>query len=376
VSDTSNIEWTDASWNCLAGCEAVSPGCANCYAATMTRRLEAMGQADYTGLTTKKHFNGTVRCLPDKLSIPLKWKKPRRVFVNSMSDLFHEDVPDEFIDRVFATMSLTPQHTYQVLTKRAERMYKYIYGWPKGMSRGHHIALRRNKDGTALATIPPTHSPTGSFEDGTGPTVKLPLPNVWLGVSAEDQQRADERIPWLLKTPAAVRFVSAEPLLGPLDISPWLRASCSAHPKSDGYKCCAGNAPRYAPLTWVIVGGESGPKARPMHPAWVRQIRDQCQQAGVPFFFKQWGAYSYHEGIAGPVENTIRWEPPIPASAFSGNRLLHWDSENCQFQRPASDATVADVMGVGSVLAAKVGKHDSGRLLDEMEWSEFPDAHA
>ena len=284
MAANSGIEWTGDTWNCLSGCEAISPGCAHCYAATMTRRLEAIGQADYTGLTTAKHFNGVVRCLPHKLDIPLKRKKPTTYFVNSMSDLFHEDVPDDFIDRVFAVMSLCPQHTFQVLTKRAERMQRYLYNWPNGMSRGHHVALQRNEAGDGLASIPHRHHPNGSFSDGTGPTVKLPLPNVWLGVSAEDQQRADERIPWLLKTPAAVRFVSAEPLLGPITLDSGPR----------------GGPPRYMSievdhnddrmLDWVIVGGESGGGSRPCDLTWIRSIVKQCQAAGVPCFVKQVGA--------------------------------------------------------------------------------------
>lgn len=224
MASNSNIEWTDASWNCLAGCEAVSPGCAHCYAATMTRRLEAMGQKDYAGLTTAKHFNGTVRCLPDKLDIPLRWRKPRRVFVNSMSDLFHEDVPDEFIDKVFAVMSLCPQHTFQVLVKRAERMYDYL-------------SSRAKSSKFWEAACPTGYALRWEHEGKSHPLVQFPLSNVWMGVSCEDQARANDRIPWLLGAKAAVRFVSAEPLLGPIDFTPWLYGS-----------------PR---LDWIIAGGES-----------------------------------------------------------------------------------------------------------------------
>jgi len=251
----SNIEWTDETWNPIAGCEAVSPGCAHCYAATMTRRLEAMGQKDYAGLTTAKHFNGKVRCLPDKLSIPLKWRKPRRVFVNSMSDLFHEDVPDEFIDRVFAVMAFCPRHTFQVLTKRAERMARYF----------NKREMRITFVGNAAIRMKLTD------KDFRGP---WPLKNVWLGVSAEDQQRADERIPWLLKTPAAVRFISAEPLLGPIDLAQSIVNRRRGDPDPN----------------WVIVGGESGRNSRACRVEWGNDIMAQCTAAGVPAFRKQFGS--------------------------------------------------------------------------------------
>lgn len=268
MAATSSIEWTGATWNPVVGCEAVSPGCAHCYAATMTRRLEAMGQADYTGLTTAKHFNGQIRLLPHKLDIPLKRRKPTTYFVNSMSDLFHEDVPDEFIDRVFAVMALCPQHTFQVLTKRAERMAAYISA---AENRVAHV-----RDLNAL-------------EFGTLDCRPLwPLRNVWLGVSCEDQQRADERIPWLLKTPAAVRFISAEPLLGELEIKGFMHDSICFETLDDIGCICS--EPREVHLDWVIVGGESGPGARPMRLEWAQSIVEQCKDAAVPCFVKQLGA--------------------------------------------------------------------------------------
>lgn len=263
MATNSHIEWTDASWNCLAGCEAVSPGCAHCYAATMTRRLEAMGQKDYAGLTTDKHFNGTVRCLPDKLAIPLRWRKPRRVFVNSMSDLFHEDVPDEFIDRVFAVMALCPQHTFQVLTKRAARMQRYMAP----------MARKFGDAGPAVA-LSQLLGQHGETEDlirkrlrGEPLETTRPLSNVWLGVSVEDQKRKD-RMDFLRQTPAAVRFLSCEPLLedlGELDL--------------EG-------------IHWVIAGGESGHGARPCDLSWIRSIIDQCQDWKVPCFVKQIGSHA------------------------------------------------------------------------------------
>ncbi len=211
---TSAIEWTDATWNPLTGCDKISPGCKHCYAERMSRRLKSMRQANYRNgfeLTLHEHA----------LDIPKKWKSPRTVFVNSMSDLFHKDVPLEFIAKVFRVMAETPQHRYQVLTKRSDRLAELApeLAWPS---------------------------------------------NVWMGVSVENLKYA-HRIEHLQTVPAAVRFLSLEPLLGPL---PELNL--------DG-------------IHWVIVGGESGPGARPMEASWVRDIRDQCQRAGVAFFFKQWG---------------------------------------------------------------------------------------
>lgn len=320
MSSTSNIEWTGATWNCLAGCEAVSPGCAHCYAATMTRRLEAMGQADYSGLTTDKHFNGKIRCLPHKLDIPLKRKKPTVYFVNSMSDLFHEDVPDEFIDKVFAVMALCPQHTFQVLTKRAERMHAYTqrfldnsthlsrYGcWASDTANwltSNGLRKREPRDGgeDSDATYEALLNAFGGYRHGGF------LPNVWLGVSAEDQQRADERIPWLLKTPAAVRFVSAEPLLGPIDF---------------GLRNWADLGRDDCRLDWVIVGGESGPMPRPCCLSWIRLIVDDCQAAGVACFVKQLGGRPIHEHAGGDREhrsyNPCGWREDLP----SGRVIAH-----------------------------------------------------
>ena len=344
MSDTSNIEWTDATWNPTTGCTKISPGCAHCYIETTPPfRMEG-----------RKFVKGHIplRLHADRLDKPLHWRKPRRVFVNSLSDLFHEDVPDEFIDRVFATMSLTPQHTYQVLTKRPERMHKYMTGWPNGMSRGNHIALRRNKDGTALATIPPTHSPTGSFEDGTGPLVKLPLPNVWLGVSAEDQQRADDRIPWLLKTPAAVRFVSAEPLLGPIDLSrSWVSKPCEYCGNLDGEagRCfCGMQTP--SEIHWVIVGGESGHGSRPCDLAWVRSIVEQCKEANVACFVKQFGAHVEATNIIDPIDQF----PNDRIPKFSQGRGEHTARIHLKHKKGA----------------------DTAEWPDDLRVREFPNAHA
>ena len=222
---TSSIEWTDATWNPVAGCNVVSPGCTNCYAMRMAARLELMGQQKYRDLTRlsgRRHvWNGNVRCDETSLQIPLTWKKPRRIFVNSMSDLFHPDVPYAFIAKVWTTMSNADHHIFQILTKRPERM----------------------RDLTERLAL---------------------LPNVWLGTSVENSHYL-WRLSELRKTRAALRFASFEPLLGPI-----------AHADLSG-------------LHWAIVGGESGPRARPIDARWVRSIRDQCKAQNIDFFFKQWG---------------------------------------------------------------------------------------
>lgn len=315
MADQSHIEWTDATWNPIVGCSVVSPGCTNCYAMKMAGRLEAVSRAHeasnggdpgplehYRRLTRVTRsgavWTGTVRQAPEHLlTKPLRWRKGRRIFVNSMSDLFHEDVPDEWIDRVFAVMALCPQHTFQVLTKRADRMRAYL-----SRHRWHIWAkLGRAMDPECWSALPPVMG-----GDCT------PLPNVWLGVSVEDQQRADERIPDLLATLAAVRFLSCEPLLGPVNLVK-IRRFAPGIADREFFDSLTGTAvtdlgsrvitlPLNPParIDWVICGGESGPGARPMHPDWARSLRDQCAAAGVPFFFKQWGEWGpYDRGRLG-----------------------------------------------------------------------------
>ena len=222
MASKSTIEWTDATWNPVTGCTKVSPGCAHCYAEAITLRF-GRGGPFLPGKTT-------IELHPDRLRLPLSWKQPRRIFVNSMSDLFHEEVPLAFIRRVFKVMEEAERHTFQILTKRHERLQA--------------LAPKLNWPG-----------------------------NVWMGVSVENQYWADRRIPALADVPASVRFLSVEPLLKPVDLRPNLEL-----------------------VDWVIVGGESGPKARALQPEWVRQIRDHCVAAGVPFFFKQWGGRTSKSG--------------------------------------------------------------------------------
>lgn len=304
----SNIEWTEATWNPIVGCSVVSPGCTNCYAMTMAARLEAMGTLPHYGGTTQKTkagpvWTGKLALAPEAtLLAPLRRRKPTVYFVNSMGDLFHEDVPDAWIDRVFAMMALAPQHTFQVLTKRSARMRAYVTD-PATVRRVYDIVCDLSLEQAANVIL--LARPEHAAHAPPGRHILLgawPLPNVWLGVSAEDQRRADERVPDLLATPAAIRFVSAEPLLGPLDFS---------RLRPDGIKFTLnaltgegrhllGFAGQTDKLDWLICGGESGTGARPMEDAWAESIVEQCAAAGTAVFVKQMG---------GPVKARMRAIP-------------------------------------------------------------------
>jgi protein gp37 len=340
MGEKTKIDWTDSTWNPLRGCSRVSEGCRNCYAERMAARFSGQGQP-YEGLTKDGHWTGKVELVEKHLLDPLKWGsvdeeygvlggnlrgRRRHIFVNSMSDLFHKNITDEMRDRIFAVMALCPQHIFQVLTKRPERMLKYLTT---------SSVLRTDR----LTKIVGLNFPIGT-ESKLQP-IAWPLPNVWLGVSVENQAAADKRIPWLLDTPAAVRFVSCEPLLGPIDFSqlgpgPWplwgpLSGYCSRHyPK---IRCgCPDQTPS---IDWVIAGGESGPNARPMNPDWARGLRDQCEEAGVPFFFKQWGEY-------------------LPVTADSiGPHVVEFDDQKY----------------------LKCGKKAAGSLLDGGEYKKFPEVN-
>jgi protein gp37 len=299
MANQSKIEWTEATWNPVTGCTRASAGCDNCYAVTMTRRLAAMGQeAKYGGLINdgKKHFNGVVKCHPADLSIPLARRKPTMYFVNSMSDLFHDAVPFEFIDQVFATMAMCPQHTFQVLTKRPARMLEYFnHQVPE------HTARRVSHVGITSDSQRWAATKAGRW---------WPLHNVWLGVSVENQEQADKRIPLLLQVPAAVRWLSCEPLLGPLDLWKYLGEQVVCPVQSYGLGQCptCKGAGTVRGIDWVVVGGEAGPGARPMHPLWAHSLRDECAAEEVPFLFKQHGDWA---GICelGPGEHDKLYVP-------------------------------------------------------------------
>lgn len=313
MSDKSAIQWTDATWNPVVGCMKVSAGCERCYAITQAYRLEHnFKQAAYAGTTRKlpdgsMNWTGKVRCLPERLSAPLRWREPRRVFVNSMSDLFHPDVPDEFIEQVFGAMAAAHWHTFQVLTKRPERMLAWFteryqvplidgrIGWE---GRDNRVWAHRGD------TLDPTKD-TGWTADGqVAAPWSWPLPNVWLGVSTEDQLTANERIPLLLKTPAAVRFLSCEPLIGPIDLSDFLPYYTACGASRDEQTTAALNDLFRAVvrkmggpgISWVIAGGESGADHRPLNLDWARSLRDQCAAHGIAYYFKQVGGRTHAAG--------------------------------------------------------------------------------
>jgi protein gp37 len=288
-----SIEWTDKVWNCVRGCSRVSEGCRNCYAERIAARFSAedgdprLPFSEFAIMTPAgPRWTGRVELIESKLLEPLSWRKPCRVFVNSMSDLFHENLPDEAIDRVFAVMALCTHITFQVLTKRAERMRRYMDVFGDGRRVCVNDQIGRWMQ--FMDDFPKGRSFPRFCE-------QWPLANVWLGVSVEDQKTADERIQLLLKTPAAVRFVSAEPLLGPVDFRQWLRCVACAEGRTDESRD-RGDPCQTIVLDQIIVGGESGPGARPCRVEWVESIIEQCRAAGVACFVKQLGAYPVWAG--------------------------------------------------------------------------------
>lgn len=314
------IQWTDAVWNPVTGCTKVSEGCRHCYAETVAERFwgkqyppitlhVAGGNAQHL----RRRFTD-VQCHPGRLAEPLGWRKPRRVFVNSMSDLFHEAVPDSFLDQVFAVMAFVPQHTFQVLTKRPERMQEYFREGPGHCARLRVFAAAARFPGARLDQVMAT------VRSVDGPPA-WPLSNVWLGVSCEDQATADQRIPLLLQTPAAVRFVSAEPLLEPIDLR-YLQPHeppVEIDALSGTHGVQRPHRGKNAPLDWVIIGGESGAGARPCDVAWIRSLRDQCKAAEVPCFVKQLGA-----------------------NAIDSAQCDVWCNGEHHYSRPAGDALIRE----------------------------------
>jgi protein gp37 len=343
MSEHSNIEWTNATWNVVTGCTRVSDGCDHCY-------IERTPPFRMTGRRfDKPSIGGTtgVTLHPNRIATALRWRKPRRIFVCSLADLFHDKVPVAFLDEVFGVMAVAHQlrgHVFQILTKRPARMRSYLRTeWPILGLPGGYFTSTRQAIASAAHRWAIDRVNAGPLSESIEQGPAWPLPGVWLGVSVENQQWADIRIPILLDTPAAVRWVSAEPLLGPLDLSPWFVhpifnpayriARCgqgSPHSQHvvehgpDEPRNCPGTggypAKRRGCLDWIVCGGESGPGARPMHPDWARSLRDECVEAGVPYFFKQWGEY-------GPL--------------------------------PSGDLY-------------RVGKKAAGRLLDGRTWDEYP----
>lgn len=414
----SKIEWTGETWNPLVGCTIHSAGCKGCYAMKDAYRLmhnpHPAIAAKFAG--TAKMINGhavwTGRINFDEATLlkPLRRRTPTTYFVNSMSDLFHQAVTDGQIDQIFAVMALCPQHTFQVLTKRADRMRAYFAErWQPAPARDvtfgggalHIPAETRGDDrwdqidreienislDQKLHRFNRFWTPEGDLI-GRPAWPRQPLPNVWLGVSVEDQRSADERIPDLLNTPGAIRFLSCEPLIGPLDLMPWLEwGDCTGElPDGTSWGCigcddrCAAcpnekavyhveegppdarGCPEWMThdrrtLDWIICGGESGARARPMHPDWARSLRDQCAAAGVPFFFKQWGEWAPGENATGPAtrtEQTAEW--------FESG--WHFSSLTPRMSEELHCDDAPDLY--------RLGKRGAGRWLDGVEHSAMP----
>lgn len=341
MSDNTKIEWTDATWNPITGCSVVSAGCKNCYAMKLagTRLQHHPSRAGLTVFTKNGPvWTGEVRFNEQWLDQPLRWERPRMVFVCAHADLFHPSVPDEWIVKVFKVMRDAPQHVFQVLTKRAERMRDFV-------------------------------------------SVRYPVPlaNVWLGVSVEDRATADERIPLLLDTPASVRWISAEPLLGSVDLTmindgtahrdvpreEWGSVDDDDSPPGLWWNVLTGErtimhggatgewSRTDTALDWVIAGGESGPRARPMHPDWVRSLRNQCAAAGVPFLFKQWGEWAPADAISDDDDRKLQEQ---------------WITI---FGRHIDPRNGIDIFK-GDDVVYRAGKKHTGRLLDGVQHDGYP----
>jgi protein gp37 len=360
---TTSIEWTrnpdgtaGKTWNFIRAenlttkgvghyCEKISPGCANCYAERMQKRFRNF-------IRYNAADRGKVRLYLDRnvLSEPLRWRKPGNVFPCSMTDLFGGFVPDEWLDSAFAVMALTPHVTYQVLTKRIDRARAYL-------------SARECRDAVGQAAYDEhgvmfTGDPACASDEFR--YLEWPLPNVWIVASVENQDEADRRVPELLKTPAAVRGLSCEPLLGPLDLTDINPARDETPDHLDALRGVVRTSyptkPTGAKLDWVIVGGESGAGARPMHPRWARSLRDQCTAAGTPFFFKQWGEYV-------PAPRGDCDHPSSDGARGPAHLLDRVDVWECSLCGRLHDLDFD---------FARVGKKAAGRLLDGREWSEFP----
>lgn len=317
------IEWAEKVWNPVTGCSKISPGCENCYAERMAFRLRGR-----CGYPDGEPFRVTLR--PQRLEEPMRWRKSSMVFVCSMGDLFHPEVPFAYIERVFNIMLHAPQHTFLVLTKRPRTAKMFL-------------------DPNLRSDV---------FKH-------WPLPNVWLGVTAENQEMADERIPILLQIPAAMRFVSVEPMLGPVDLTR-VGGDWHGHGRIDALNgrrnieeyifeySLRWKTERCEKIDWVICGGETGPHARPVHPDWVRGLRDQCQSAGVPFYFKSWG-----EWVCRPWSSDNGRKREL-CLGMDGTSVYAQVGHMMGFRKP------------GEALMVRVGKKAAGRLLDGRTWEEMP----
>lgn len=330
------IEWCDLTINVVSGCTPISPGCDNCYAKRMANRLAGrFGYPEGNGFAITLH--------PDKIWEAYNYRKPKRIFLNSMGDLFHSEVPENYIRLVFDMIRScywdddAPKHTFIILTKRPERMLEVVTKWEINQI---DVYDRR------------------------------PLPNLWLGVTAENQEQADKRISILLQIPAAVRFVSVEPMLGPVNLSKYLPPVTPEDfyirqlpdgRMDSGYR---------RKIDWVIVGGETGPGARPCHPDWVRSLRNQCQAADVPFFFKHWGEWAPSKPFVIDQAQRIEKGLPLP------KKYMVLDSGLTNEDMKRDRGIRAAITGTAGITMAKVGKKAAGRLLDGRTWEEFPEVKA
>jgi len=335
MSGITKIEWCDISWNPVVGCTPASEGCRNCYAKALhDMRHKAYLEGKKLPRQYAEPFE-KIQLLEDRITQPFSWKKPARVFVNSMSDLFHPDVPDDFIYKVLTTAMCAERHTFIILTKRARRMFQFYLK--------HQFAVWVN------------------------------APNIWHVVSIENQNAANERLGYFLQVPSVVHGVSAEPLLGDLDLRNVRPVEGYESRRIDALQgvTCYDNGGAYQDqqkINWVICGGESGPNARPMHPDWARSLRDQCQAAAIPFFFKQWGEWK-------PISETNEEECdqyyyPLPENFHGfGTRKCRYENSPIRFD---GGEDWYSIDGHPSYLTFRVGKKRAGRLLDGVEWNAFP----
>lgn len=346
-SDMTKIEWTDETWNPIIGCTKISPGCKNCYAAKMATRLSKIETTAYYSEVVDENpyrWNGKTSFIESQLEKPLKRKKPTMYFVCSMSDLFHEKTPFEWIMKVYDVMNQTPWHTYQILTKRPERALEF-YKW-----------MGENIKKAGFDSVPSQSNNPLNYIDA--------LPNVWLGVTAENQDQANRRIPILLSIPAKIRFVSVEPMLEAVRLDQLHRNEHGVTYFDDaltGFKAHGAGGWYSNKLDWVICGGETGYNARPMHPDWVRNLRDQCQEANVPFLFKQWGEYY-------PIECSFSWKRDKNGKGYYE---FYTDDPNLKDRKPSRVKVFGkDIMHNSFYLKLRTKK--AGCLLDGKEYKQFP----
>ena len=354
MADQTKIEWTDATWNIVTGCQIVSPGCTNCYAMRLagTRLRNIPSRVGLTKDTKAGPvWTGDVRFNREWLDQPLRWKRSRMIFVAAHGDLFADGVTDEQLDQIFAVMALSPQHIFQMLTKRPERMRDYLLEMERCFNDDDREFSKRW--GTAATEATESPCAAGAIQD-----IEFPLSNVWLGVSIEDQTRADMRVPILLNTPAVIRWTSDEPLLSEIRYSGvsgdrkrkwnWL-TGCTGTMYQDGPDI------NYGPkIDWVVAGGESGANARPMHPDWARSLRDQCAAAGVPFLFKQWGNWQVASEGNGHLDHNM-----------ARNDAFWIDIDGTRHKPSSTGLTKPYAMH-------RVTKSVAGRLLDGVEHNGFP----